>query len=177
MFTKTTYFIDTTKGPMFKTRYTLNLKALLILIVSIILIASTVLFVAMFSNTNASAATQEPQITVHCTEYFNDLVFQDLDGNYLAYVQYANAEQFEEIMALNILADESVDNFRFCLTEVHHYEIRLNGELVYAHADDVIPPAKYNTPLTEQEESNMLNASSDEVRYLYAELNRIFKIS
>jgi len=171
MFRKNTYFIDTTKGPMIKTRYTLNIKPLITLLLAIIFIATTLLFVAA-----TTEAPEEPQITMHCTNA-NILVFQDLSGNYLAYVRYANAKQLEEIMSLNILADESVNDFRLCITEPHHYEIRLDGELVFVHADDVIPPAKYNYTLSEQEESDMLNASSDEVRYLYAELNRIFKIS
>ena len=174
MFQKTTYFIDTTTGPKIYTRYHFNPKPLIAILLAILLITSIVFFAAITS-TPATAA-QNPKITVHCTNA-NILVFQDLDGNYLAYVQYANAKQFEEIMELNILADESVNDFRLCITEPQKYEIRLDGELVFVHADGVPVPANYNYTLSAQEEKDMLNASSDEVKYLYAELNRIFKIS
>ena len=167
MFNKTTYFVDTTHGPRMYTRYHLNVKAMLLTLLSIILILSTVCIIA--------AAYEPPKITMHCTNA-NTIVFQDLDGNYLAYVGYANAEQLEEIKGLNISVDESIEDFRLCKTEVHHYEIRLDGEKVFVHADDVTVPAKYNYTLTEQEESDMLEASSDEVKYLYEELNKIFHI-
>lgn len=171
MFRKTTYFIDTTSGPMIKTRYTLNIKPLITLLLAIIFIATVLFFVAA----TPASVPEEPKITMHCTNA-NILVFQDLSGNYLAYVKYANAEQLEEIMSLNIIADESVNDFKLCISEVHHYKIRLDGELVFVHADDVTPPANYNYTLSEKEESNMLDASSDEVKYLYAELNEIFHI-
>lgn len=171
MFNKTTYFIDTTSGPMIKNRYTLNIKPLITLLIAIIFIATT-LFLVTATPANVP---EEPKITMHCTNA-NILVFQDLSGNYLAYVKYANAEQLEAIMNLNIVTDESVDDFRLCVSEAHHYEIRLDGEKVFVHADGVMVPVEYNHPLSEQEESDMLDASSDEVKYLYANLNEIFRI-
>lgn len=176
MFKKTIYFIDTTKGPFIKTRYSLNIKPLIILLIAIIFIATTSLLVSANSAAPDEILPEEPQITMHCTNA-NILVFQDLSGNYLAYAKYVNSEQLNEIMSLNIIADESVNDFRLCLTEGRYYEIRLNGELVLSHADDIRIPAQYNCPLSDHEESDMLNASSDEVRYLYTELNRIFKVS
>ena len=166
---KSTIIVDTSKGPHMYHRYHLNLKPLLKFLITMILI------VAFILTTYLVAVAAEPKIEVHCTNA-NYLVFRGIEtGEYIAYVRLANAEQVEAIKKLNVKADPSVDDFRLCKTEVHHYEIRLDGEKVFVHADDVIPPSNYNYTLTDQELVDMLAASSDEVKYLYAKLNRIFK--
>lgn len=176
MFDKTTYLIDTTKGPEMRTRYSLNFKSLLTVLVVVILMAAFAFVIAaILPKQTDIPVTSSPQITVHCTDA-NYLVFQDLEENYLAYIKLASAEQVEEIKKLNVIVDESVENFRSCATDVRYYEIRLDGEIVFYHAKGVPVPAKYNYTLTDQEESDALEASSDEVRYLQKELNRIFYI-
>ena len=169
LFEKSTIIVDTTKGPHMYHRYHLNFKPLLKFLITLILI------VAFILTTYLIAVATAPKIEVHCTDA-NYLVFRGIEtGEYIAYVGLANAEQVEAIKNLNVRVDPSVDDFRLCKTEVHHYEIRLDGEKVFVHADDVTPPAKYNYTLTVQEETDMLEASSDEVKYLYEELSKIFK--
>lgn len=171
MFEKMTVIVDTTKGPKMYDRYTFNPKPLLKFLLVIVLITAFIL------TTYLIAIASTPNIEVHCTNA-NTLVFQEIDSqDYIAYVQLANAEQVEAIKNLNVKVDSSVSDFRMCKTEVHHYEIRLDGDKCFMYADDVkVIPSEYNYEMSDKETRDALNASSEEVNYLYWELNKIFKI-
>lgn len=171
LFEKSTIIVDTTKGPHMYHRYHFNFKPLLKFLIT------TILIVAFILTTYLVAVAATPKIEVHCTNA-NYLVFRGIEtGEYIAYVKFANAEQVEAIKNLKVKVDPSVDDFGLAVREAHHYEIRLDGKKVFVCADDVIPPANYNYTLSAQEEADMLAASSEEVNYLYTELNKIFKTS
>lgn len=161
--------IDTTKGAHHITRYRLNIKQLSTL--ALLIIASSILFSII------SFTVDIPTVKVHCTNA-NVLVFQDMDDNYIAYVQYANEEQVAKIKSIpNIIVDQSVKEFRYCATEAHHFEICLGSqrERVFVHSDEVTPPSSYNYTLIEEELEEMLTSSSEETLFLYKELSQIFK--
>ena len=167
---KKTIFVDTTNGPRIITRHEFNFKPLL----KAMLLVAVVLAILMASIVITSVAA--PKVKVSWATG-GSLVFQDMEGNYLAYVDLANADQFEQIKNLNVLVQENVDNFRLCSTEVHHFKIRLGleNEKVFVHGKDVVPPAQYNYSLSDSELDEMLDVSSEEAQYLYRELSRIFK--
>lgn len=175
MFEKTTYFVDTTTGPKIYTRRRLKLLPLLAIIFAILLVASMALLATPSTPVQAETFA-EPQITL-CRTNVNTLIFQDLSGNCLAYVDAATSEQFEQIMALNIIADESVNDFTCCNTNPRYYEIRIGGNIVCCYADDATIPPQYNLDVDDQELLDSLSNSSSETNYLYTELNKIFKIS
>lgn len=173
MFRKTTYFIDTTKGPIHKTTIQIDWKGVKKFAIVLLLIVAWLICVVSLMG----FATEKETVKVSCTNA-GILVFQDMEDNYIAYVSLANAEQVEEIKSIKGLElDNSVEDFVYCVSEGRYFEIRLglNGEKVFCHREDVIPPSNYNYELSSEELEQMLNNSSEETQYLYSELKKIFK--
>ena len=172
MLRKTKYFIDTTKGPIHRTRYEVDWKGAKRLAIVVLLILAWIIGVISLMG----LTTEQETIKVSCTNA-GILVFQDMEDNYIAYVSLANAEQVQEIKSIKGLkVDNSVEDFVYCASEVRYFEIRLCGENVFVHADEVSPPSNYNYELSSQELEQMLNDSSEETNYLYGELKKIFTV-
>lgn len=166
---KQIFIIETSNGPKMYTRHVFNFKPLLKVLLTILLI------IASFTVGLTLLAVHAPTVEVHCIN--GTLVFQGIESKeYLAYVSSASQQQLEDIKHLNIVVDPSVDDFITRSTDVHHYKIRLDGDKCFVHADNEASPSEYNRTLTPSEVQEVLNASSEEVRYLYNELNRIFQI-
>ena len=172
---KTTIFIDSTSGPRIITKYSLNWKGFLSILLAIALIIVTLLLI---TNTNKAEAvvTPEPEIIVRavCYEKGANLCFTDMNGHIIAWMRDASQAELDKLKTLEQLEfDSSVEE----LFIVSKYDSKLffidfGGERLLVHADDMFTPSGY-TDVLDPEFQELTNKASMEEKYLYFSLEEL----